>query len=119
MFLVARVNSTYRVIAEHHASFPYSLVLRAGDTVTVSERRESGWIWCMNDDGVGAWIPETYLKQEDRRATVLADYDSTELSTKIGEELSCLNEESGWIWCVNQAGQQGWVPAAKVKKLTK
>ena len=110
---------TYLVITEHQASFPYSLVLRVGDTVRMSERREDGWIWCINDDGVAAWIPETYLKQEDHGAIVLADYDSTELSSRIGEELSCLNEESGWIWCVNQVGQQGWVPALKLKKLTK
>ena len=111
------MNQTCEVITEHHASFPYSLDLKAGDSVRVGERREAGWIWCLDKDGVGAWIPETYLKQEGHKATMLADYNSTELTTKTGEELSCIKEEGGWIWCANQTGQQGWVPKPKVKKL--
>ena len=108
---------TCRVITKHHASFPYSLDLKTGDAVRASERREAGWIWCLDKDGVGAWIPETYLKQEGHKATVIVDYNSIELTTKTGEKLICIKEESGWIWCANQTGQRGWVPEPKVKKL--
>ena len=26
-------------------------------------------------------------------------------------------QESGWIWCTDQAGQSGWVPAENVERI--
>ncbi len=36
------VAVNYEVIAEHKASFPYSVELKMGDTVTVTDREEDG-----------------------------------------------------------------------------
>jgi uncharacterized protein YgiM (DUF1202 family) len=29
---------------------------------------------------------------------------------QVGEELTILKEESGWLWCRRQTGKLGWVP---------
>ena len=47
----------------------------------------------------------------------LCDYEATELSVSVGEELIMGKEESGWIWCTNQDGESGWVPAEHVERL--
>ena len=45
-----------------------------------------------------------------------SDYDATELSVRVGEELLIQREESGWLLCENRAGQRGWVPANVVAR---
>jgi hypothetical protein len=47
---------------------------------------------------------------------MLRDYDATELSADVGEELAASQEESGWIWCTNRAGRTGWVPLDNVEE---
>ena len=46
----------------------------------------------------------------------LCDYEATELSVSVGEELRMGKEESDWIWCTNQKGKSGWVPADHVEE---
>lgn len=107
----------YQVVIDHQASYPYSLELRVGEKVTISRRKEKGWVWCTDKEGVGAWIPEKYLKRKEDVGTMKVDYNSTELTASIGERLRPIKEESGWVWCTNQNGQNGWIPLYKVKKL--
>jgi hypothetical protein len=109
----------YEVIVEHKASFPYSVELKAGDRVTLSDKEEDRWIWCLNKDGLGAWVPKDYLTRQDHTGVVLFDYNSSELNAKIGERLESAKEASDWLWCTNQEGQRGWIPRSKVRKLCK
>ena len=46
----------FRVLTKHEASFPYSMVVRAGDAVEVGEEDEEmpGWFWCTDECGVSA-----------------------------------------------------------------
>ena len=106
----------YYVIIEHKESYPYSIFLRAEEKVTVSDKRENGWVWCTNKEGIGAWIPEKYIQQENQTGTMMSDYSSFELTVEVGEMLTFIKEESGWIWCMNQKGQSGWVPSHKVRR---
>ena len=107
----------YQVVIEHQASYSYSLELKAGERVTISDKKENGWVWCINKKGTGAWVPEKYLERKEHTGITLFDYSSAELTVIIGERLTFIKEESGWIWCTNQKGQNGWVPLYKAKKL--
>jgi hypothetical protein len=97
------------------------LHLRAGERVTLGGRDDQwqGWIWCWTESNVnsgvgsskGGWVPERILHVDDESAaTLLEDYDATELDAAAGEQLTVIAEESGWAWCQNQHGKQGWLP---------
>lgn len=109
----------YRVVENHEASFPYSMVVRAGDFVKVGEEDEEmpGWFWCTDEDGVSAWIPGSHLQRKNGKAKMLVDYDSTEHTVRVGDVLEFIKEDTGWIWCKNSEGKVGWVPADKVKQI--
>lgn len=107
---------TCHVIVAYQAAYPDPLVVRAGEELTVGEKDSEweGWLWCTDAAGKSGWVPEGYVERRGARCTAIVDYDGTELSVRVGEELLGGSEESGWIWCTNQAGQSGWVPAEHV-----
>jgi uncharacterized protein YgiM (DUF1202 family) len=107
------------VVVEYQSAYPDPLVVKAGEELTIGEKKSgwSGWIWCTNRNGKSGWVPEKYVTRKGDTGTVLHDYASTELSVSVGETLIMGQEESGWIWCTNQKGQSGWVPADNVEKL--
>jgi hypothetical protein len=39
-------------------------------------------------------------------------YDTTELSTQVGDVLEVVAEDliSGWLWCRSRDGREGWAP---------
>ena len=43
-------------------------------------------------------------------------YDTTELPAQPGDVLDVLEEDvqSGWLWCRNREGREGWVPVSTV-----
>ena len=108
-----------RVISEYQSAYPVPLVISAGEELTISEKESSwsGWVWCTNRDGKSRWVPEKYVERKGNTCIALYNYEAIELSVSVGEELIMGKEESGWIWCTNQEGQSGWVPADNVEKL--
>jgi hypothetical protein len=108
-----------RVVLAYHTPYPDPLIVRKGqDLVLGGEESEwPGWVWCSDGDGKSGWVPEKYVQLKDETCTMLRDYDATELSVGVGEDLIAGNEESGWIWCANRAGQSGWVPLQNVELL--
>ena len=109
-------KETRIVVAEHRASYPYSVELKAGDRVRITEKKEDGWAWCVDGEGRGAWVPESYLSMEDHVGVFLRDYTSKELDVNVGDELTFHGEESGWVLCSKGNGEIGWVPSTKVRK---
>lgn len=107
----------YQAVAEHRASYPYSVELKVGETVTVTEKEEDGWVWCICNGERGAWVPTEYLARQGDKGIALFEYSSAELNAQVSERLSCSREVSGWVWCVNQKGERGWVPKAKLRRL--
>jgi uncharacterized protein YgiM (DUF1202 family) len=107
---------TCSVVAAYESAYTEPLVFSAGEAVAVSEKESewSGWLWCTNRAGKSRWVPEKYVKRTGAACVLLCDYEATELSVSVGEALTMEKEESGWIWCTNQAGQSGWVPADHV-----
>lgn len=112
-------RETGRVIGDYQLAFPDPLIIRAGEKLSIGEKKSSwpGWIWCTNGKGHSGWVPERYLERKGKTGLALYDYDATELSVSAGEELALGKGESGWIWCTNQKGKSGWVPAEHVEKL--
>jgi len=108
-----------RVIFAYQLAYPDPLVISAGEELTIGEKESewSGWVWCTNQDGKSRWVPEKYVERKGDTGIACYDYEATELSVSVGEELIMGKEESGWIWCTNQEGQSGWVPADHVEKL--
>ena len=108
-----------RVVREYQSPYSEPLVISAGEELAIDEKESewSGWIWCANRDGKSRWVPEKYVERRGDTGMALCDYEATELSVSVGEELIMGEEESDWIWCTNQRGQSGWVPADHVGKL--
>ncbi|MDR2983833.1 MAG: hypothetical protein LBV34_03235 [Nocardiopsaceae bacterium] len=79
-------------------------------------QRDSEWpafVFVTTGDGAG-WVPERHIDTSSHPAVVKTGYDTTELPTKAGEELTLLelDDASGWAWVRNAAGREGWVPVS-------
>ena len=102
----------YRVIKSYRSAYPDPLCLRQGERLRC-ERRQSewpGWVWCSDTSGREGWVPEGWVKVEGDHCVLQRDYDATELTVEVGEDLAGVFEESGWAWVRNAQGAEGWVP---------
>jgi hypothetical protein len=84
-------------------------------------RHDTQWpafVFVTTDDGAG-WVPERLLDISSDPAVVIVGYDTTELATTAGEELTLIKQDnpSGWAWVRNAAGQQGWVPLSTIESI--
>ena len=107
------------VISDHQASYQDPIAFAAGDSITLSERRDlwdgHQWIWARAPDGREGWIPDGITETRGHLAIALADYSARELSCQIGETLIGLKNTHGWTWCQNAKGACGWVPTRNLK----
>ena len=109
-----------RVIAQaaHQVPSRAPLQVRPGDQVQAGERSDEWpeFVFVTADRGSG-WVPARYLSAGSGPAVVQAPYDTTELATEAGEELTVLEEDlqSGWLWCRSGDGRQGWVPVSTIR----
>lgn len=85
--------------------------MRAGE-------RSDEWpefVFVTAEHGAG-WVPARYLSAASGPAAAVEPYDTTELATQAGEELTVLEEDlqSGWLWCRTGDGREGWLPVSTV-----
>src|SRR5262245_55170016 len=108
-----------RVVSAYEAAYPDPLIIKMGEELTVgaNDTQWPGFVWCTKNAGQGGWVPESYLERRGEVGVARRDYAATELTASVGEALSMGVEESGWIWCTNQRGQSGWIPADNVELL--
>ena len=106
-----------RVIEKYESPYTDPLLITKGEILTISEKESewSGWIWCTNKDGESRWVPEKYLEIHGNIGKANQDYNATELTITVGEELIIEKEEAEWFWVINQRGKSGWVPIKNVK----
>ena len=101
-----------KIIKSYTTRFTNPIILKMGEHVKVRKRDGEwiGWIWCVTEDGNEGWAPEIILKIDQSEAVVVSDYNATELSVVVGEELEMFHRESGWVWCHRSNGDEGWIP---------
>jgi hypothetical protein len=102
-----RANSDYTVVDRN------PLHLLVGETVRLGPADASwpGWVWVSRPDGRGSFVPEDHLeKNSSQEATVAKAFNARDLSVKRHECVIALREVKGWLWCRNEAGEEGWLP---------
>lgn len=81
------------------------------------DKEQPGWWWCTDKRGKSGWVHESFFEEDDFRFIALADYSAIELNASAGERVNTLDERAGWAWCVNEAGEQGWLPLSHLQPL--
>lgn len=101
------------VTADHEIPDRPPLTVTPGESVTVGER-DTEWpafVFVTSEHGTG-WVPARHLEIEGTTGVVRVAYDTTELPARTGETVELLSDdpESGWAWCRNDRGTEGWIP---------
>jgi hypothetical protein len=111
-----------RVKTAYTAEYADPIIVSAGEALGVDDRVETWdgnpqwvWVWCSDPRGRQGWVPSGWIAWEGERATAARDYAATELTVAAGEAVTATEAESGWLWCTDQLGRSGWVPAANVE----
>jgi hypothetical protein len=107
-----------RATAAHTIPLRPPIRVTPGQQVQAGQR-DTDWpafVFISTDDGAG-WIPDRHLDTSSDPAVVITAYDTTELATTGGEELTLIQRDdpSGWAWVRNAAGQEGWVPLRTIE----
>jgi Variant SH3 domain len=112
-----------RIIKDYQASNPDPFSVQPDELFQVSEKVDLWsdnpnwiWIWCTDQRGKSGWVPQNIMQrgEEKNTATARSAYRALELTVVIGDELEVVREESGWLWCINQQKEQGWIPLEHV-----
>jgi HAD superfamily hydrolase (TIGR01509 family) len=92
--------------------------VQAGEELTAGRWDDEweGWIWCINRDGEGGWVPESYLEPSGEQWKAVRDYTTRELEIQPGQELALYELVNGWYWAEDENNQTGWVPARNVER---
>jgi hypothetical protein len=103
----------YVLTADHEIPERAPLVLEPGDIVQVGER-DTEWpafVFVTAPRGSG-WVPARHIDIDGSVGVVRAAYDTTELPAASGERVEVVEDdpESGWSWCRNADGREGWIP---------
>lgn len=101
------------VAADHEIPTRAPLVLVSGDVVEVGERDREwpAFVFVTASRGTG-WVPSRHLDIKGSAGTARVGYDTTELPALSGEHVDVIldDPESGWAWCRNAVGREGWIP---------
>lgn len=105
---------TATVIESYKTVYKNPIKLKTGESVKIEKRETKpdwlGWVYCVDTSGVGGWVSEKYLSESGHTATAIKDYDASELTAFVNEQLKVYCEEFGWCWCRNESGAKGWIP---------
>ncbi len=99
------------------------LVMRPGEALEVIEAETSerwpAFVLVVNRAGGRGWVPERYLRRQGKTAVAIRAYDTTTLNPSQGDVLTVLEEdrESGWLWCRDSSGREGWFATDSVAPL--
>ena len=111
-----------RVIVEHRPSRTPPIKLRPADNVHVYERDDEwpAFVKVATPNGASGWVPSRYLSATQGEAMVVTPYDTREVAGEPGEVLTVIerDDESGWLWCRNQNGEEGWLPSRSVETIS-
>ena len=102
-----------RIVAEaHEATYADPIRVRRGEILTLTGREEEWdghrWVWAIAGGREG-WVPDD-LPDEASPPRAARDYSAVELTVRPGERLIAIRATHGWAWCLNDDGDEGWVP---------
>jgi uncharacterized protein YgiM (DUF1202 family) len=110
-------SQTGKVGRDYRATNPDPLIVQAGEPLVLSGRVDPWrdnpqwiWVWATDPRGKSAWVPQTLIQRQGDQVIARYDYSARELDAVAGEMVQIEREESGWYWCENQQGEQGWLP---------
>uniref|UniRef100_A0A8C1VIG5 SH3 and PX domain-containing protein 2A n=1 Tax=Cyprinus carpio TaxID=7962 RepID=A0A8C1VIG5_CYPCA len=129
------VLEQYMVVANYERQENSEISLKAGETVDVIEKSESGW-WFVSTAEEQGWVPATYLDsqsgtrddldlgtsrsgEEEKYVTVQAytSQGKDEIGFEKGVTVEVIQKNlEGW-WFIRYQGKEGWAPASYLKKL--
>jgi uncharacterized protein YgiM (DUF1202 family) len=109
------------VVATHSPSQTPPIQVRPGDLLQVHERDDEwpAFVKVTTPAGGSGWIPSRHLSAAAGSATVITPYNTQELPGLPGDVLTVVerDDESGWHWCRNTQGQEGWIPVRSVEPI--
>ncbi|XP_069022918.1 SH3 and PX domain-containing protein 2A isoform X6 [Embiotoca jacksoni] len=129
------VLEQYVAVANYERQENSEISLKAGETVDVIEKSESGW-WFVSTAEEQGWVPATYLDsqngtrddldlgtsrtgEEEKYVTVqpYASQGKDEVTFEKGVTVEVIQKNlEGW-WYIRYLGKEGWAPASYLKKL--
>ncbi|XP_047190083.1 SH3 and PX domain-containing protein 2A isoform X6 [Scophthalmus maximus] len=129
------VLEQYVAVANYERQENSEISLKAGETVDVIEKSESGW-WFVSTAEEQGWVPATYLDsqngtrddldlgtsrtgEEEKYVTIQphASQGKDEVSFEKGVTVEVIQKNlEGW-WYIRYLGKEGWAPASYLKKL--
>ncbi|MGC9385101.1 MAG: SH3 domain-containing protein, partial [Kosmotogaceae bacterium] len=69
------------------------------------------WIFCKKVDSEGAgWVPLQLIDTKGETATAKEHYSAREMNVYKGENVNGIKRLNGWIWCMKENGNEGWIP---------
>ncbi|WP_453984331.1 SH3 domain-containing protein [Brevibacterium casei] len=106
-------NVRYVLTADHEIPDRPPLTLEPGDSVEVGDQ-DTEWpafVFVTAPRGTG-WVPARHIDIDGPVGTVRVGYDTTELPASSGDYVDLVRDdpESGWSWCRNSDGREGWIP---------
>ncbi|XP_074540305.1 SH3 and PX domain-containing protein 2A isoform X3 [Halichoeres trimaculatus] len=129
------VLEQYVAVANYERQENSEISLKAGETVDVIEKSESGW-WFVSTAEEQGWVPATYLDSqnvtrddldlgtsrtgEEEKYVTVQPYTSQgkdEVSFEKGVTVEVIQKNlEGW-WFIRYLGKEGWAPASYLKKV--
>ncbi|GAB1266996.1 SH3 domain-containing protein [Aurantivibrio infirmus] len=103
-----------RVIEKHESNYPNPIEFNIGDILKLGtmDKEFEGWIRAATKDGNEGWAPLDYIEIITNKSLgkAVCKYSAKELDVAPGQILEILKEHNGWVWCLAENGNYGWVP---------
>ena len=94
---------------ESEGTFP---LFKAETNVLIKDKCDGFFAWYSCEiEGYSTYIHEDYFKKD----ILVEDYNPTELNADIGDKLILVFIKNSWLYCKNENGVSGWIPADNVK----
>ncbi|MEL7465490.1 MAG: SH3 domain-containing protein [Pseudomonadota bacterium] len=109
----AALNAVRTVTEAHEASYANPIRVRRGDALFLQGREDDWdghrWLWA-EAHGREGWIPDDLPSTEGSGAVARWDYSALEMTVAKGQRVAVARETHGWAWCIDDDGDEGWVP---------
>ncbi len=114
-------SAKYHVIQDWAVSYADPIHVCAGEALVFSGKADvwdgHTWLWVKCASGREGWAPDDLIQPEPPY-TARYDYNALELGCKTGQVLTGQQVKHGWVFCLAEGGQSGWVPERNLRKVS-